>query len=413
MDFIYLDNASTSFPKSPNMASAMADFITTKGININRGSYSPAYDVEETIFSTRQILKELFNGYDEQYVTFTQNVTMSINTVLQGLLNAGDHVLISGMEHNAVLRPLTYLSARGISFDSIPCDTNGIIQLESIESLIKENTKAIVLNHGSNVCGIVQDIAALGAICKTHDIYFIVDCAQTAGTIPIDMKACHIDALCFTGHKGLLGPQGIGGLCLSPRISEVLKPLVYGGTGSVSHLVSMPTNYPDRLEAGTLNLPGIIGLYEGLQYINQKGINTIHRHEITLANRFIDGIKHIPNLILVGHNATFDNPTNNTIFDNQTNHASPELINTSNTVAPKNQRVAVVSITSTGVDNATLAYRLESEHHILTRVGLHCAPLAHQTLGTYPTGTIRFSFGYANTINDVDAAINGLQQLMI
>ena len=234
MNYIYLDNASTTFPKAPNVANAMANYITNYGININRGSYALAYDVEDIIYTTRQRLNTLFNGHDPSHVTFTQNVTMSLNMVIKGLLKAGDHVLVSAMEHNAVMRPLTQLLDQGITFDIIPCDKTGSVQLESIETLIRPNTVAMIINHASNVCGTVQPIESISAICKVHNLHFIVDAAQTAGVIPIDVKACHIDALCFTGHKGLLGPQGIGSIILTKEMAQTLTPLIAGGTGSFS-----------------------------------------------------------------------------------------------------------------------------------------------------------------------------------
>ena len=222
MDYIYLDNASTSFPKAPTVATAMSDYITNRGININRGSYALAYDVEDIIYTTRQRLNTLFNGHDPSHVIFTQNVTMSLNMVIKGLLKAGDHVLVSSMEHNAVMRPLTQLLDKDITFDTIPCDSTGYIQMESIEPLIRPNTVALIINHASNVCGTIQPLESIGSICKAHNLQFIVDAAQTAGVIPIDVKAYHIDALCFTGHKGLLGPQGIGGIILTKEMAQTL-----------------------------------------------------------------------------------------------------------------------------------------------------------------------------------------------
>ena len=245
MKYIYLDNASTTFPKAPNVANAMSDYLTNYGININRGSYALAYDVEDIIYTTRQRLNNVFNSHDPSHVIFTQNVTMSLNMVIKGLLKSGDHVLVSTMEHNAVMRPLTQLLDNGITFDVIPCDVTGSIEIDAIESLIRPNTVAIIINHASNVCGTIQPIQSIGALCKAHNLHFIVDAAQTAGVIPINVKACHIDALCFTGHKGLLGPQGIGGIILTKEIAQTLTPLIAGGTGSFSHLETMPTHMPD------------------------------------------------------------------------------------------------------------------------------------------------------------------------
>ena len=381
MKYIYLDNASTTFPKAPNVANAMSDYLTNYGININRGSYALAYDVEDIIYTTRQRLNTLFNGHDPSHVIFTQNVTMSLNMVIKGLLKSGDHVLVSSMEHNAVMRPLTQLLDKGITFDIIPCDKTGSIQLESMEALIRPNTVAIIINHASNVCGTIQPIETIGALCQVHNLHFIVDAAQTAGVIPIDVKACHIDALCFTGHKGLLGPQGIGGIILTKEMAQTLIPLISGGTGSFSHLETMPTHMPDAFEAGTLNLPGIIGLNEGLSYIESQGMENIHNHELVLTQAFLEGLQSIDGINTVGKQDIQD-------------------------------RTAVVSITIDGMDPASIAYELESTYHIMTRVGLHCAPRAHQTLGTYPEGTVRFSFGYANTHEDVDAALSALHEIV-
>ena len=381
MDYIYLDNASTSFPKAPTVATAMSDYITNRGININRGSYSLAYDVEDIIYTTRQRLHTLFNGHDPSHVIFTLNVTMSLNMVIKGLLKAGDHVLVSSMEHNAVMRPLTQLLDKGITFDIIPCDVTGSIELDSIKSLIHPNTVAIITNHASNVCGTFQPLESIGSICKAHNLQFIVDAAQTAGVIPIDMKACHIDALCFTGHKGLLGPQGIGGIILTKEMAQTLTPLIAGGTGSFSHLETMPTHMPDAFESGTLNLPGIIGLNEGLSYIESQGMENIHNHELALTQAFLEGLQSIDGINIVGKQNIQD-------------------------------RTAVVSITIDGMDPANIAYELESTYHIMTRVGLHCAPRAHQTLGTFPEGTVRFSFGYTNTLEDVEAALSALNTIV-
>nr|WP_252894120.1 aminotransferase class V-fold PLP-dependent enzyme [Veillonella denticariosi] len=270
--------------------------------------------------------------------------------------------------------------ADGITFDVIPCDTTGSIDLPAIQNLIQPKTVAIIINHASNVCGTVQPIAEIGEICKRHNLHFIVDSAQTAGTLPIDVKASHIDALCFTGHKGLLGPQGVGGIVMTKDMANQLIALIAGGTGSFSHLETMPTTMPDAFEAGTLNLPGIIGLNEGLRFIESRGIESIHNHEMALTKTFLAGLQAIKGIHIIGKQDTQD-------------------------------RTAVVSITVDNMDPATVAYELESIHHIMTRVGgLHCAPRAHKTLGgTYPKGTVRFSFGYANTQEDVAKTLSALR----
>ena len=279
------------------------------------------------------------------------------------------------------MRPLTQLLDKGITFDIIPCDKTGSIQLESMDSLIRPNTVAMIINHSSNVCGTIQPLESIGSICKDHNLQFIVDAAQTAGVIPIDVKACHIDALCFTGHKGLLGPQGIGGIILTKEMAQTLTPLIAGGTGSFSHLETLPTHMPDAFEAGTLNLPGIIGLNEGLDYIESQGMENIHNHELVLTQSFLEGLQSIDGINIVGKQNIQD-------------------------------RTAVVSITIDGMDPASIAYELESTYHIMTRVGLHCAPRAHQTLRTYPEGTVRFAFGYANTHKDVESALSALNTIV-
>lgn len=380
MTRIYLDNACTTFPKPPEVPAAMSDFISNHGVNINRGSYSPAYDMEELVYTTRLWLAELFHYPDCKNVIFTANVTTSLNMVIKGLLKPGDHVLVSSMEHNAVMRPLVQLTQYGITFDRIPCTTEGELQLDALAELVKPETKAIIMTHGSNVCGTMMPLSEVGAFCHAHGLLFVVDSAQTAGVIPIDMSAMHIDALCFTGHKGLLGPQGIGGFIVTDAVADAMTPLIAGGTGSVSHTEEMPDFLPDKFESGTLNLPGIVGLHASLAYIRTIGLDAIREKEMALTEQFLRGIAAIPGLAIVGKKDT----TN---------------------------RTAVVSITATNQDNAIVAQELEDQYGIMTRVGLHCAPSAHKTLRTFPSGTIRFSFGHYNTPDDIDTAIKALQTL--
>lgn len=380
MNRIYLDNACTTFPKPPEVAGAISDFITHCGVNINRGSYSPAYDMEEAVYMTRVWLAELFHARDCKNVIFTANVTMSLNMVLKGLLRPGDHVLVSSMEHNAVMRPLVQLTAQGVTFDRIPCTSDGELCLEQAAAILTPRTRAVVMTHASNVCGTIMPLEAIGEFCRSHHLLFIVDSAQTAGVIPIDMQAMHIDALCFTGHKGLLGPQGTGGFIVTDDTAKIMTPLIAGGTGSVSHTETMPDFLPDKFESGTLNLPGIMGLHASLAYIRKTGIQAIHDKEMALTEQFLQGIKNIPGLSIAG---------------------KKDLTN----------RTAVVSITSRHEDNAVLAQQLEEQYGIMTRVGLHCAPSAHKTLGTFPGGTIRFSFGHYNTPEEIDTAICALKKL--
>jgi cysteine desulfurase family protein len=329
------------------------------------------------------MLTEMFDGPDCKNVVFTKNVTESLNIVLKGFLRPGDHILCSSMEHNAVMRPLVQLEKQGVEFSRIPGTETGELVLDAVEDMIKPNTKAIVMTHASNICGTVNPLKEVGEICHKHGLKFIVDSAQSAGIIPIDMKEMHIDALCFTGHKSLLGPQGIGGFILQEDMISLIDPLLSGGTGSISHTEEIPDFMPDRFEPGTMNIPGIVGLNAGLKWIKERGLDAIAAHELGLTKRFLDGLlplEEAGKLKIIGRKDI------------------------------KN-RTGVVSIQTLGVDCADAAFRLDYEYGIETRVGLHCAPNAHKTLGTYPTGTIRFSFGNFNTEADVDAALKALTEI--
>ena len=385
MKKIYLDQASTTFPKPECVANAVYKYMTGNGCNINRGCYENAYDTEEVILETREMLCQLFDGPDCKNVVFTKNVTESLNVVLKGFLKTGDHVLVSSMEHNAVMRPIRQLEKRGVSFDRIPCSNQGDLLLDSIENFLRENTKAVVLMHASNVCGTILPIKEVGAFCKRHGLKFIVDCAQTAGVLPISMKEMNIDALCFTGHKGLYGPQGIGGFILQEEMIELIDPLLSGGTGSISHTEEIPSFMPDRFEPGTMNLPGIFGLHAAIEWIESTGIDKIREKEEMLTSLFIENIKAL--------DPEFD----------KIRLAGKDT---------KEGRTAVVSIQTPGRDVAEVAYLLDKNYGIMTRVGLHCAPSAHETLKTYPTGTVRFSFGYFNTEEEVLLAVKALEEIL-
>lgn len=377
---IYLDNASTTFPKPDCVPAAMADFVRHQGININRGAYSAAYDTEELIFETREQLCRLFHFSDCKNVIFTPNVTTSLNLVLKGLAKPGDHVLTSSMEHNAVMRPLWQLAGQGVSFTQIPCNSLGELSTDSLESLVQPESRALILTHASNVCGTLLPLAEIGRLCKRHGLFFLVDAAQTAGVFPLDMEEMQIDALCFTGHKGLLGPQGIGGIILRDELAVQLTPLICGGTGSLSHLPEMPDFLPDRFEAGTLNLPGIAGLHAALSYLEETGMDQIRKKELTLTELFLQETKKIPGIRLLGKE----------------------------TIA---ERAPVVSLELRNMDSAKAAFLLDVRYGILTRVGLHCAPCAHKALGTYPAGAIRFSFGHYNTEAEITCAVKALWEL--
>ena len=385
MNRIYLDQASTSFPKAPGVAQAMMDYLTMNGVNVNRGCYSSAYSAEEVIYETRQLLAELFHFSKCKNVIFTPNVTTSLNFILKGFLKPGDHILVSAMEHNAVMRPVVQLASSGISFDRIPCRTDGSMILEKVEELIRPETKAIVTLHASNVCGTRMPLDALGEICQRHQLYFVVDSAQTAGIVPINMDKMHIDALAFTGHKGLRGPQGTCGFLVSQELAEQMEPLISGGTGSVSHTEEIPDFMPDRFESGTPNLPGIYGLHEALLYLKTHSLQAINEKELSLTGYFLEQLQALDDtgrhIRIIGKKDLTD-------------------------------RNAVVSIQTPKIDMSQVAWQLDNEYGVMTRVGLHCAPNAHKTLGTYPAGTIRFSFGPENTKNELDFAIQGLKKIL-
>ena len=394
MKQIYLDNASTTFPKPREVADAVYQYMTGVGSNIGRGGYTSAYAAEEAVFAARQLLCDFFGGEDAKNVVFTKNVTEALNAIIRGLLQPGDHVLVSAMEHNAVMRPLQLIGrelepgeqapADAISFSRIPCDKEGNLQLEALPKLVQPRTKAVLMTHASNVCGTLLPIDKVGDFCKQRGLLFVVDSAQSAGVFPINMQQLHIDALAFTGHKGLLGPQGIGGFVLREHMVTKLAPLIVGGTGSLSHTEKTPRFMPDKFEAGTLNLPGIMGLAAGVRWLNQRGLASLRAHELALTEQLLTGLLDLEQqglLRIVGRR---------------------DIV----------QRTSVVSIAATKQDLAVVAHRLNEEYGIATRVGLHCAPNAHKTLQTYPTGTLRFSMGWHNNEEDIVAALKALREVL-
>ena len=375
---IYFDNGSTSYPKAPGVAEAMSNLIEQGAFNINRGNYEGAYEVAAMVLETRELLAELFHAESSRQVVFTPGITHSLNYVIKSLLKAGDHVLVSGLEHNAVMRPLCQMEKQGVTYEVVPTDQEGMVKSSDVERMIRKETKAIIVLHASNVCGTVVPIEEIGALCKKYGVFFIVDTAQSAGTLPIDMQKSNIDFLAFTGHKGLLGPQGIGGFLISERLDKELEPLIAGGTGSISDSLEMPNMLPDKYESGTLNLPGIIGLHAALSYIKEVGLETIHGKKMELTQYFLEALKQFPEIRVVGRPGLED-------------------------------RVAVVSLDFLQADNAVVAFELESEYGIMTRVGLHCAPVAHKSLATYPQGTVRIAFSASNTKEEIDVLINALK----
>lgn len=374
---VYLDNAATSYPKAPGVASAMADYVEKVGATINRSSYASAQEAGLVTLSLRERLCRLFNHPDPTHAVLTPGATAGLNMVIKGLLRPGDHCLVSSMEHNAVMRPLVQLEREGVVFERIPCDAQGRLRLEALPGMIKLNTRLVVMAHGSNVCGTVQDAEAVGKICRERGVPFALDAAQTAGHIEVDFERFGLSALVVPGHKGLLGPQGIGALLLDADFARRLTPLVAGGTGSASDSEELPDWMPDRFESGTPNMPGVYGWEAALGWLENTGIETLENHEKTLSKRFLEGIYGLKNVKLYG--ATV-----------------PE------------ERTGVFSVGFLNCDNAEAAWRLEREFGILTRCGLHCAPSAHKTLGSFPEGSVRFSTGWANTEADIDAALSAI-----
>lgn len=376
---IYFDNAATSFPKAPGVSAAVKKFIDEKCFNVGRGAYSAAFDAEQMVFETRELLADFFCAKNSKNVIFTSGLTQSLNCVLFGLIDSGDSVVTTTMEHNAALRPLAHLQKQGIKVTFAPCNPKGEILLDPLEAILKNSPKMLVMTHASNVCGTIMPIRQAGEMCKKYGVLFVVDAAQTAGVIGIDMQRDNIDVLCFSGHKGLLAIQGTGGYALSQRAAGLIKPYMLGGTGSLSQSLEMPRFLPDRLEAGTPNLPGIAALNCSVKYITQIGIENIFNKEKDLQNYFERGLKEIKGVKAVGANE---------------------------------HSCAVTAVDFLTVDNSRAAFMLDKEAEIMTRSGLHCAPLAHKTLGTFPKGLVRFSFGYTNTKEEIDILFETLARII-
>lgn len=381
MKDIYFDNSSTSFPKSPGLGKAISEFIEKGAFNINRGDYQKSYEVGSIVLDTRELIKDLFNYKSSSNVVFTPSVTYSLNYFIKGFLRENDHVIISSMEHNAVMRPLTQMKKKNITFDVVECDCEGNLNPKDIIKHINKNTKAVITIHASNVCGTILPIEEIGLICKQHGLVYVVDAAQTAGIVDIDMIKSNIDFLAFTGHKGLLGPQGIGGFIVSDKLIPKIDPIISGGTGSLSDEEEMPDFLPDRFESGTINLPGIVGLHQSLIYLKDEGIENIRLKKLEVTKYFLDKIKTIDNIDIIGKKDIKD-------------------------------RVGVVSLDFKTIDNALVSFLLSNNYNIMTRVGLHCAPRAHKTLNTFPKGTVRFSFSHFNTKKEVDICIDAIKEIL-
>lgn len=380
-ELIYLDNAATSFPKPPAVIAAMVRFQKEVGANAGRSGHRLSIEAGRILFETREGLARLFGIRDSSRVIFGMNATDALNLAIYGVLRAGDHVLTSSMEHNSVMRPLRNLEKAGLQITVLPCSPEGLLDPGDVSRNTRVNTRMCILNHASNVVGTIQPIAEVGRICREKGILFLLDAAQTAGALPFQMADACIDLLAFTGHKALWGPQGTGGLILGAEMDEGrISPIRQGGTGSRSEFEEQPDFLPDRLESGTPNGIGLAGLLAGLNFLQEKGVEEIRRHEMALADRLWRGLSDIPGVTLYGP----PNPAH---------------------------RVAVVSFNLENLTPSEVALRLDEEFGILCRSGLHCAPAAHRTIGTFPGGTVRLSPAYFNTPDEIDAAIQAVAHL--
>lgn len=376
-----MDNAATSWPKPPGVIQAMADFSERVGANPGRAGHRLAIEAGRIVYNTREALAELFNAPDPLRIVFTANITEAINICLHGLLRPGDHVITSSMEHNSVIRPLRYLEKAGVEVSVAKCTPEGELNPEEVEKLVKADTKMVVINHASNVVGTLLPVREIGRICRRYGLLFLVDSAQTAGVYPLDMEKDFIDLLCFTGHKSLYGPMGTGGVAIGNRVAAgAFHPLKQGGTGSLSEKEEQPDFLPDALEPGTLNVIGLSGLAAGLSWLREQGVAKIRGQEQELTSQLLAGLEELRGVTVYG-----------------TKDAA--------------RQTGVVSFTIRDLSPSEAGLRLDEEYGLLCRVGLHCAPLAHRTIGTFPRGTIRFGLGAFNTGEEIEEAVRAVYRL--
>ena len=374
---IYFDNAATTMVKPDCVIDAVVNAMRHFG-NSGRGAHEASLDASRLIYETRERISNLFHLGNPMQVAFTSNSTESLNTAIQGLFEAGDHVITTVLEHNSVLRPLYLMETRGVDVTILPCDEKGVLRYELLEESIRPETKAVVCTHASNLTGNKMDLERIGQVCRKHGIKLVVDASQTAGVLPIDMEKQNIDVLCFTGHKGLLGPQGTGGICVREGIQ--IRPLKSGGSGVHTYLKEHPKDMPTALEAGTLNGHGIAGLHASLGFLGETGIDAIHRREASVMRRFSEGVTKIPSVKVYGDFSTDD-------------------------------RAAIVALNIGDYDSSEVSDELAVTYGISTRPGAHCAPLMHQSFGTVDQGMVRFSFSYFNTEEEVDTGIQAVREL--
>lgn len=375
---IYLDSAATSYYKPDTVAKAVAEAISHMG-NPGRGAHDVSLDASRVVYGTREKLAELFGAEDARQIVFTANSTESLNIAIRGLLNSGDHVITTVMEHNSVLRPLYVCQRRGTSMTILSMSREGNVSADAIEAAIRPRTRMVVCTHGSNLTGDLNDLKAIGTVCKKHKILFVVDASQTAGIFPIQMQDMNIDVLCFTGHKSLMGPQGVGGMCVRKDLQII--PLVVGGSGIDSFSKSHPQMMPTLLEAGTLNGHGIAGLSAALDFIKKVTPEAIRKREEIFTRRFVEQIKEIPGVIIYGNY----------------NHYP---------------RAPIVALNIKDYGSGEVADELAQGYGIMTRAGAHCAPLMHEALGTRRQGAVRFSFSYFNTEEEIDRTVEVIREMV-
>lgn len=375
---IYMDNAATTFPKPPEMEAAVLQAIRTFG-NAGRGAYGPSLEAGRAVFAVREKLSGLFHAEDSSRIAFAQNTTQALNTAILGMIHPGDHVITSVCDHNSVLRPLYLLEKEGVELSIVPADSRGIIDYEAMRQAVRRNTRAIVITHASNVTGNVTDLNCVCQIARENGLLLIVDAAQTAGILDIDVQKMGIDVLCFPGHKGLYGPQGTGGIYVRPGLS--VPPLISGGSGTQSLDHEQPAGMPAVLEAGTQNAHGIAGLGGGIDFILKTGIDVIRKKEEHLADRFLEEVRDIPGITLYGD-------FSEGVF-----------------------RAPVIALNIADLDSSETAQILWEEYGIAVRAGVHCAPLMHEALGTKGRGAVRFGFSYFNTEEEIDQAAGALREI--
>ena len=378
---IYFDNAATSWPKPPCVAEAMTQYMAEVGASPGRSGHRLAVEAARRLYDAREAVADLFHAPDPLRVVFGANVTEALNLALNGLLRPGDHVITGSMEHNAVMRPLRALERNGVQITVVPCSPDGALDPADLAAAVGPATRLIALNHASNVTGTLLPVAEAGRIARQHDLLLLVDAAQTAGAYPIDMQSDAIDLLAFTGHKSLYGPMGTGGLVIGDRVDvHLLQPLKRGGTGSRSEREEQPDFLPDLCESGTPNAVGLAGLAAGTRWVLAQGVERIRAHELALTAQLLSGLAEIPGVTVYG---------------------------------PRDARrqTATVSFVIAGLEHSDVGMRLDDEYAIMCRVGLHCAPAAHRTLGTFPAGTVRFALGAFNTAVEISAALEAVATL--